>query len=128
MRLTKRLAVMDCESCGMRERGCTAQYCRNRLKDVLAKYEDENTVTPPIMRAIDYDKLYLAVMDAALSSVDEDTIFDLMDSAVVDADPVIRCRECLFHDPENDKNWCGHPKGIDNPADDDFYSYGVKKE
>lgn len=98
MRLTKRLpdgqAVMDCESCGMRERGCTVQYCRNRLKDVLAKYEDENAFTPPIMRIIDYDKLYLAVMDAALSSVDEDTIFDLMDSAVVDSVPVVRCREC----------------------------------
>lgn len=43
-RLTKRLrdgqAVMDCESCGRRERGCTALYCRNRLKDRLAEYED----------------------------------------------------------------------------------------
>lgn len=88
MRLTKRLpdgqAVMDCESCGMRERGCTAQYCRNRMKDVLVKYEDGDATTSPIMRLIDYDKLYLAVMDAALSSADEDTIFDLMDGAVVD--------------------------------------------
>lgn len=43
-RLTKRLgdgqAVMDCENCKQHERGCTAQYCRNRLKDRLAEYED----------------------------------------------------------------------------------------
>lgn len=43
-RLTKRLgdgqAVMNCENCGRHERGCTAQYCRNRLKDRLAEYED----------------------------------------------------------------------------------------
>jgi hypothetical protein len=37
------------------------------------------------MRLIDYDKLYHAVMDAALSSTDEDVIFDLMDSSAVDA-------------------------------------------
>lgn len=40
------------------------------------------------MRLIDYDKLYLAVMDAALSSTDEDVIFDLMDSFAVDAVPL----------------------------------------
>lgn len=40
------------------------------------------------MRLIDYDKLYHAVMDAALSSTDEDMIFDLMDSSTVDAVPI----------------------------------------
>ena len=45
-------------------------------------------------RLIDYDKMYLSVMDAALSSCDEDTIFDIMDASVVDAVPVVRCREC----------------------------------
>ena len=55
------------------------------------------------MRLIDYDKLYHAVMDAALSSTDEDMIFDLMDSSVVDADQVIRCRECKFWEPYGSK-------------------------
>lgn len=43
-RLTNRLedgqAVMDCESCELKDRYCTAQGCRNRLKDRLAQYED----------------------------------------------------------------------------------------
>ena len=43
-RLTKRLedgqAIMDCESCELKNRYCTAQGCRNRLKDRLAQYED----------------------------------------------------------------------------------------
>lgn len=55
------------------------------------------------MRLIDYDKLYLAVMDAALSSTDEDMIFDLMDNSVVDAVPVVRCRECKNWEPYGSK-------------------------
>ncbi len=43
-RLTKRLedgqAVMDCQSCELREDACTVFACRNRLKDRLAAYED----------------------------------------------------------------------------------------
>lgn len=89
MRLTKRLpdgqAVMNCESCGMRGRGCTAWYCRNRLKDELVKYEDDVVL-------------------------------------------MVRCRDCIFHAPENETDWCTHPKGIENPADDDFCSYGKLKE
>ena len=49
------------------------------------------------MRLIDADKFILALMDAALSSVDEDTILDLVDSVpTVDAAPVVRCEDCLF--------------------------------
>ena len=43
-RLTKRLedgqAIMDCESCELKNRYCTALGCRNRLKNRLAQYED----------------------------------------------------------------------------------------
>ena len=47
------------------------------------------------MRLIDADKFILALMDAALSSVDEDTILDLVDSVpTVDAVPVVRCKDC----------------------------------
>ena len=76
------------------------------------------------MELIDYDKLYLAVMDAALSSTDEDVIFELMDNSVVDAVPVIRCRGCISYDPVNSSNWCSHPKGLCNPGESDFCSYG----
>lgn len=42
------------------------------------------------MRMIDADKFILALMDASLSSVDEDTILDLVDSVpTVDAVPVV---------------------------------------
>lgn len=42
------------------------------------------------MRLIDADKFVLALMDASLSSVDEDTILDLVDSVhTVDAVPVV---------------------------------------
>ena len=47
------------------------------------------------MRTIDADKFILALMDASLSSVDEDTILDLVDSIpTVDAVPVVRCKDC----------------------------------
>lgn len=49
------------------------------------------------MRLIDADKFILALMDASLSSVDEDTILDLVDSVpTVDAVPVVRCKDCAF--------------------------------
>lgn len=55
MRLTKRLsdgqAVVDCENCERHEKGCTALYCRNRLKDALAQYEDADVV--PVVRCRD---------------------------------------------------------------------------
>ena len=49
------------------------------------------------MRVIDADKFILALMDASLSSVDEDTILDLIDSVpTVDAVPVVRCKGCIY--------------------------------
>ena len=47
------------------------------------------------MRLIDADKFVLALMDASLSSVDEDTILDLVDNVpTVDAVVVTRCKDC----------------------------------
>ena len=47
------------------------------------------------MRLINADKFILVLMDASLSSVDEDTILDLLDSVpTVDAVPVVRCEDC----------------------------------
>ena len=47
------------------------------------------------MRLTDADKFILALMDASLSSVDEDTILDLVDSVpTVDAVVVTRCKDC----------------------------------
>ena len=64
-------------------------------------------------RLIDYDKMYLSVMDAALSSCDEDTIFDIMDASVVDAVEVVRCKDCKHRYSDS---WCEY---VDD--DDNFY-------
>ena len=59
MRLTKRLpdgqAVVDCENCERHEKGCTALYCRNRLKNALAEYEDIDAA--PVVRCRDCRKM-----------------------------------------------------------------------
>lgn len=88
-------------------------------------------------RLIDYDKLYHAVMDAALSSTDEDMIFDLMDSSTVDAVPVVRCRDCKLWEPYGSKGtsnaespleWEGGcMKWRGRHLESDFCSYGKER-
>lgn len=81
------------------------------------------------MRLIDADKFILALMDAALSSVDEDTILDLVDSIpTVDAAPVVHCKDCAHR---TEMGNCGHPRyhGILPSAYPyDFCSYGRPRE
>ena len=49
-------------------------------------------------RTIDADKFILALMDASLSSVDEDTILDLIDSVPTEGvAPVVHGRWIPFH-------------------------------
>lgn len=77
------------------------------------------------MRLIDSDKFILALMDASLSSVDEDTILDLVDSVpTADAVPVVRCRDCKYRDgtPGQPNILCAQMH------EDDFCSYGERKE
>lgn len=76
------------------------------------------------MRLINADKFILALMDASLSSVDEDTILDLVDSVpTVDAAPVVRCKDCK-HEFGGSCIICGFQKR----KPDDFCSYGKRKE
>lgn len=83
------------------------------------------------MRLIDADQFILAIMDASLSSVDEDTILDLVDSVpTVDAAPVVRCKDC-----ENAYNnssaiasgifYCS--TNMRAMLEDDFCSYGERR-
>lgn len=77
------------------------------------------------MRLIDADKFVLALMDASLSSVDEDTILDLVDSIhTVDAVPVVRCKDCKYRDgtPGQPNILCAQMH------EDDFCSYGECRE
>lgn len=48
----------------------------------------------------------------------------LEETPTVDAVPVVRCQKCIFYDPANCSNWCRHPKGLCNPGESDFCSYG----
>lgn len=91
------------------------------------------------MRLIDADKFILALMDASLSSVDEDTILDLVDSVpTVDAVIVTRCKDCehyrnhpnglcyLHTEPkENARGYAGDAVCVEP---DDFCSYGERRE
>ena len=87
------------------------------------------------MRMIDADKFILALMDASLSSVDEDTILDLVDSIpTVDAVVVTRCKDCKH------TGWVQEPchgKSVDyckvwdctlRNLETTFCSYGERKD
>lgn len=72
-RLTKRLedgqAVMDCAACGVswhkkRKKDipyCTALFCRNRLKERLAAYEDTGLEPQDVISAVDMSKIACAL-------------------------------------------------------------------
>lgn len=80
------------------------------------------------MRLIDADKFILSVMDASLSSVDEDTILDLVDSIpTVDAVIVTRCKGCKYH-YDCGVHFCNRLR-MNCPDDSDFFcSYGERKD
>ena len=93
------------------------------------------------MRLIDADKFILALMDAALSSVDEDTILDLVDSVpTVDAVVVTRCKDCAHSTlPSELTQRYGKPGTLTchnmhapsnrrNVGSNDFCSYGERRE
>ena len=87
------------------------------------------------MRTIDADKFILSLMDASLSSVDEDTILDLVDSIpTVDAVVVTRCKDCVHWDDDPDTYGADDgPKGkcmksFETVCADDFCSYGKRKD
>ena len=88
------------------------------------------------MRTIDADKFILALMDASLSSVDEDTILDLVDSIpTVDAVPVVRCKDCKHLCVWNRKDiyaFCPKTNIVFLPFERDtrtfFCSYGKRKD
>lgn len=80
-------------------------------------------------RLIDADKFILSLMNASLSSVDEDTILDIVDSIpTVDAVPVVYCKDCKYLAKFGH---CGHPREHELlPATYpyDFCIYGERKD
>ena len=93
------------------------------------------------MWLINADKFILALMDASLSSVDEDTILDLVDSVpTVDAVVVTRCSDCAHSTLPSEltqrygkpgKLTCHNmhaPSNRRNVGSNDFCSYGERRE
>lgn len=84
------------------------------------------------MRLIDADKFILALMDASLPSVDEDTILDLVDSVpAVDAVPVVRCKDCKYAFINSFSTASGIvlcSSSMKAMQQDDFCSYGERKD
>lgn len=83
------------------------------------------------MWLINADKFILALMDASLSSVDEDTILDLVDSVpTVDAVVVTRCKDCehLVNATVNANSFLICDISDMEIAPDDFCSYGERRE
>nr|DAG72363.1 MAG TPA: hydrogenase/urease nickel incorporation protein [Caudoviricetes sp.]DAU80981.1 MAG TPA: hydrogenase/urease nickel incorporation protein [Caudoviricetes sp.] len=77
------------------------------------------------MRLIDADKFILALMDASLSSVDEDTILDLVDSVpIVDVAPVVHGR--WIYDKKAQRPYCSVCKGYFYGATNSPMSYCPK--
>lgn len=128
-RLTKRdndgQAMMDCQKCeadwtgkhGKPMADCTALYCRNRLKDRLAAYEDRGCAPEEVLPKDKADEIALKLMrrrwtevtamrlidaDQAKLSLDWTLIGDAADAAcrvidnapTVDAVVVTRCKDC----------------------------------
>ena len=80
------------------------------------------------MRLIDADSAKLAVSDYKIFRCQLGGLMDVAefidDQPTIDAVPVVRCRECKFRDgtPGQPNIQCG------NMHDDDFCSYGERKE
>ena len=81
------------------------------------------------MRLIDSDKFILALMDASLSSVDEDTILDLVDSVpTADAVQVVRCKDCEYSYDEISYLCCSHGVCVDCEVPPNFScAYGKRR-
>lgn len=96
------------------------QRCLNFAPTAARRWTEVTTI-----RLIDADKFILALMDASLSSVDEDTILDLVDSVpTVDAVIVTRCKDCRsYNKPKT--GWC--EVHLDREHPDDFCSYGERR-
>ena len=82
------------------------------------------------MRLIDADKLERQEFDgedACFAYVDAE---DIDNAPTVDAVPVVRCKECKWDRPDTllDKHWCSRLLGSMEVRENDFCSYGERKD
>lgn len=83
------------------------------------------------MGMIDSDKLHIELLNMEFPVYDQDPILDAMDDCIVDAVPVVRCKDCKYY--EVDAGLVGgvaclqHGHKWTIPKPDDFCSYAEKK-
>lgn len=79
------------------------------------------------MRLIDADTLekQFGVSDADLLALDE-----IRRAPTVDAEVVVRCKDCKWDRPDTllDKHWCSRLLGSMEVRENDFCSYGERKD
>lgn len=86
------------------------------------------------MRLIDADELmehsgwYNLATGKSIHGVQD---FEIASMQTIDAVPVVRCRECKYYKDLGTYYQlmdCTHRDGLTNPYEDDFCSYGQRKE
>lgn len=82
------------------------------------------------MRLIDADKLERQEFDGEEACFDYVDTGDIDNAPTVDAVPVVRCKECKWDRPDTllDKHWCSRLLGSMEVRENDFCSYGERKD
>ena len=86
----------------------------------MAEYIDRNVAIARVT-ALEVTEPFATMLDVRR---------DLADIPAADVAPVVRCKDCRYSgfDPEYGKRWCERCWGSMLVQDDDFCSYGEKRE
>ena len=67
--------------------------------------------------------------DTDYGVIDSDVVYEVIDDVpAADVVPVVRCRDCKHLGTFRGKLYCRHNCGVVEPKEDDFSSYGERKE
>lgn len=65
--------------------------------------------------------------DTVAAQIFEDCVYELLDIPTANATTVVRCKDCRYYSDEEGRRYCGF--FVEHyPYDDDFCSYGERKE
>ena len=119
-------AMMDCENCKadwMGKHGkpmvdCTALYCRNRLKDRLAAYEDTGLTPGEVYSMSGEWSAMMSVLNSIGGGYDR-----LRELAEADKEGrvMVRCKECKYSYADLDGLCCAYGVCVDSNVPEDFY-------
>ena len=67
--------------------------------------------------------------DTDYGVIDSDVVYEVIDDVpAADVAPVVRCEDCKHLGTFRGKLYCRHNCGVVEPKEDDFCSYGERKE